>query len=118
MPVHLVHRSIQLVKQGTTVVTLMAMVSMSYSSTILTESLGIRQHSFRFGLLVCIALRIFGVGVQLALWTVLLKWTLVGVCACVQECFPPPRMELQICPYKLWGIVCSVCPEFLCGTIL
>lgn len=30
------------------------------------------------------------------------------VCVCAGV-FPPPRMELQICPYKLWGIVCSVC---------
>lgn len=57
----------------------MAMVSMSYAPTILTESLGV-QHPLRCGLLVSIALRIFGVGAQLALLTVLLKWTLVGVC--------------------------------------
>ena len=62
----------------------MAMVSMSYAPTILTESLGVR-HSLRCGLLVSIALRIFGVGAQLALLTVLLKWTLVGVWAHVSS---------------------------------
>lgn len=66
-----------MVKLFTIVCTLMVAGSMTFVSTILYESMGIAD-DFRYALLVSIALRVFGVGIQLALLCVLLKWILAG----------------------------------------
>ncbi|CAB1113754.1 unnamed protein product [Ectocarpus sp. CCAP 1310/34] len=66
-----------LAKQGSIVFTLAAVVSMTYAPTILHESMGISD-AFRYSSLVSIILEIFGVGTQLALLTILLKWALAG----------------------------------------
>ena len=79
---------VQLGKQGSIVATLMAMVAMSYVPTILYRSMGTLDSS-RYGLLAIVVFRIAGVGVQLALFTVLLKWVLAGVRAgvlCFRQC--------------------------------
>lgn len=70
--------SLQFVKEVSIVATLMVMVSMTFVPTILYESMRISS-TFRYALLVSIALRVIGVGAQLAILTVVLKWILAGV---------------------------------------
>jgi len=64
-------------KQGTIFLTLVAMVVMTYIPTILYASTGL-SGNFRYAFLVLLALRIFSVGTQVAIFTVAMKWLLAG----------------------------------------
>lgn len=67
----------QLAKQATIGGTLVATTAMTYIPTIFYEYLGL-PGSFRYALLVRIVFVVGGVSIQLAVWTVLLKWILAG----------------------------------------
>lgn len=67
-----------MIKQGTIGLTLVAMVAMTYIPTILYASTGL-SGNFRYAFLVSLALRIFFVGIQLAIFTVAMKWLLAGM---------------------------------------
>lgn len=71
----------QLLKQVAVVFTLFALVAMAYIPQVLFEATG-SSSNFRYSLLIEIALVVGGVSCQLAVFTVLLKWTLAGVVEC------------------------------------
>lgn len=68
----------QLAKQASIVGTVVALESMTHIPLILYASMGLPE-SFRYALLVRLALLFAGVSIQLAIFTVLLKWVLAGL---------------------------------------
>lgn len=70
-------RVCQLLKQAAILFTLVALVAMAYLPKTLYGATGLSDN-FRYALLIEVALIVAGVSCQLAVWTVLLKWTLAG----------------------------------------
>ena len=84
-------RTFQVAKLASIVATLAVsgVVSMAFVPNILTESARM-SITFRYTLLVNIALRVIGLGAQFAILTVLLKWILAGACGVLLSDNVPP----------------------------